>query len=268
MKAPVIRVIDIETAPNLAHVWSFFKTNVGLNQVLTNDFIMSYTYKDIGCDKVYYQDCRNSYLGKTAAEKRGYKRFVAGLRNALDKADLVIAHNGDRFDIPWINGQAAIHGITPPSPFRSIDTLTAARRAFRFPSYKLEYLVKRFKCSKHKMKHKKFPGHDLWMECLLGNTEAWDEMKEYNITDVHILEELYIKMRPWIKNHPNLGVITGKEETVCPKCGSDHIHYRGFYYTNLSKFHKFQCQDCGAWGRDRENILTKAQKKALSTNAL
>jgi hypothetical protein len=52
-------------------------------------------------------------------------------------------------------------------------------------------------CTTHKKKrHAKFPGFELWRECLAGNHEAWDEMREYNIDDVLSLEELYLVMRP------------------------------------------------------------------------
>ena len=43
-------------------------------------------------------------------------------------------------------------------------------------------------------------------------------MEEYNIQDVQLTEALYLEMRPWIKNHPNLsidslatGIVTGKQ---------------------------------------------------------
>lgn len=266
MTAPVIRFVDLETSPNIAHVWGLFKQNVGLSQLVTDDHIMSYTYKDLGDPTIVYNDCRENFRQKTPKDRKGYKKFIKELRNMLDEADIVIAHNGKRFDVPWINGQCALMRLKPPSPFRQIDTLLETRKAFRFPSYKLEYLVKRFGL-KTKIKHKKFPGHDLWMECLLGNDEAWEEMKEYNINDVVILEEFFLAIRPYLKGTPNLGVFLAEdEETVCPSCGGDHIHYRGYYYTNLGKYHKFQCQDCGAWGRDRVNILTKGQRATLGTN--
>lgn len=268
MSAPVIRIIDIETSPNLGHVWGLFKQNIGLSQLIADDHIMSYSYKDLGNPKVVYEDCRHCFKQKTGKEKREYKKFVKGLRNMLDESDIVIAHNGKRFDVPWINGQCALQRLKPPSPFRQIDTLLESRKAFRFPSFKLEYLIKRFGLGE-KLKHKKFIGHALWMECLQGNEEAWEEMKEYNINDVVILESFYLTVRPYFKGTPNLGVFLAEgEKTVCPACGGDHIHYRGYYQTNLGKYRKFQCQakGCGAWGRDRTSVLTKAQRAVLGTN--
>jgi hypothetical protein len=268
MTKPVIRFVDIETAPNLAHVWGMWKANIGVNQVVQDDYIMSYCYKDLGEEHCFYDDCRESFLQRKKGDKRKYKTFIKGLRDMLDKADIIVGHNGKKFDIPWIQGQCVLLGLKPPSPFKQIDTLLEARKAFRFPRYSLDYLTKRFKLTA-KLKHKNFIGHDLWMECMLGNMEAWDEMEEYNVNDVYILEELYLAIRPYILQHPNLGVFNEEGEgSACPKCGGHHINYRGYYTTNLAKYHKFQCMDCGAWGRDRTNVLTKVQRKILTTNAL
>ena len=56
----------------------------------------------------------------------------------LDEADIVCAHNGDAFDIKKINSRLITNGLNPPSPFKTIDTLKAARRAFKFDSNKLD----------------------------------------------------------------------------------------------------------------------------------
>ena len=258
MSLPKIVTIDIETAPNVAYVWSFFKTHVGAKQVLENSHIMSFAAKTLGDDEVRYMDNRSSDDSK----------IVAALIKELDEADIVIAHNGNKFDVPKIKGRAAIHGLKPPSPFKVIDTLKVARKHFGFPSNSLEYLTGVFNCETKKLSHSKFPGFELWLECLRGNEEAWDEIKEYNIADVVSLEDLYMKMRPWINDHPNIGVYTDDAKSRCPKCGSNHIAYRGYYHTNLSRFHRFQCKDCGAWGRDRTNCIDKEDRKSLATNAL
>lgn len=252
MKKPVIRTMDIETSPNLAHVWQFFQTNVGLNQVLEDGEILSFAYKDMGGDWVYYEDRRDN----------SYKQLVRKLCKAIDEADIIIGHNFRNFDMKWIRAAAALNGIKPPSEPVIIDTLTATKAAFRFPSYRLEYLSRVFKCAP-KSKHKKFPGHDLWVECIRGNEEAWDEMEEYNCQDVETNEELYNIIRPWIKAHPNMGLFTDEEGPHCPKCGSKHLHYRGYTYTGVSRFRKFQCQDCGGWGRERTNDLPKHLRKNL-----
>jgi hypothetical protein len=246
-------ILDIETAPKIAYVWRFFKENVGAKQVLEHGHIMSFAAKFLGDDHVYYEENRSS----------DDKKIVESLLTFLDGSDIIVAHNAKGFDLPSIRGRALVHGLEPPSPYSVVDTLLEARRNFKFESNSLEYLAKILGCSE-KLSHKDFPGFELWLECLRDNDEAWAEMMQYNIQDVETLEEVYLKMRPWMGMHPNVGVFSQKDRPICPKCGSEHIHYRGYAYTNVSKFRKFQCKECGAWGRSRHNEYPKAIKSDLS----
>lgn len=240
MKAKIL-ILDIETAPNIAYVWGAWKQNIGQNQWKDKGHIMSFAAKWLGDDEILYVENRKSN------DKPIVKKLVA----LLDKADIVVAHNGDKFDLPVILGRALVHSISPPSPYHTIDTCRIARRRFRFTTNSLANLAEELGLPDQKGKHKKFPGFELWLECLRGNDEAWQEMKDYNIEDVRVLEELYLKMRPYIDNHPNV-VHNGDGDIACPKCGSKNIQFRGYYYTKMGLcYRRFVCKDCGGWGRLR-----------------
>jgi len=243
-----ILVLDIETAPKIAYVWRFFKENISAKQVKEHGHIMSFSAKWLGGDEIFYEENR----------KDNDRLIVEKMCHLLDEADMIIAHNGERFDMKQIRARAVVHGIKPPSPVKVIDTLLIAKREFAFPSNSLEYLTTVMGCKTKKGGHKKFPGFELWLECLRGNEEAWSEMREYNIIDVLALEELYIKLRPYDTKHPNLAVYAeNKEEPVCPKCGGIHVQWRGYAYTSVGKYHRYQCNDCGGWGRGRYSLLAK-----------
>jgi len=252
-----ILIVDIETAPNLAFVWGLWKNNVGINQIKEYMHVMSYAAKWLCEDKIVYKESRTNKD----------KTLIKSLVKLFDEADIVVAHNGKKFDFPTVMARAIVHNIAPPSPYKVVDTLLVARREFRFPSNSLAALAIQFKVS-GKLEHKAFPGFALWSECLKGNPEAWDEMKAYNIQDIVTLEEVYLKMLPWMRYHPNVGVFDAKEEAVCPKCGGTHLHFRGYSYTNVGKYHRFQCQDCNGWGRTRFTILEKDKSKALVAHAV
>lgn len=263
MSKPKILIFDIETSPNLAHVWQFWQTNVGMNQIMEDGVMLSYAAKWLGEEKIIYKENRKG---------KSYKKFISGLWKLLNQADIVVAHNGKKFDMGWLRGQAAILRLPPPSPVKVVDTLLEARKIFYFPSYKLEYLTRVFQVS-GKLKHEKFHGHELWVQCMLENDEAWAEMKKYNIQDIVSLEELYMVMLPWIPNHPNLGVLIENEVAVCPSCGqSEHLQKRGYAYTNVSKFQRYACEKtvggCGRWARGRFNLYDKDKRKELIVNAI
>lgn len=243
-----ILIFDIETAPKISYVWRFFKENVGVDQVLHHGHVMSFAAKWLDEDDIYYHENRGSDDSNIIEAMCGY----------LDRADIVVAHNGERFDSPQVIGRALVHGLSPPSPYKMVDTCKVARKEFGFPSNSLAYIAKVLGCDE-KSDHKKFPGFKLWLECLKGNDEAWEEMAAYNIQDVETLEEVYLRMRPYIKNHPNVGVFSEEAEApTCNKCGSTHLHRRGYAYTNVGKYPRYQCQDCGGWSRGRYTELKKS----------
>lgn len=256
-----ILLFDIETAPNLAHVWRLFKENIGPDQLLKDGYILSFAAKWLGDpnNKIIYQENR----------LENDRFIVQQLINLLDEADMVIAHNGKNFDMGWVRAKAAVHGLKPFSPVKVIDTMIEAKKHFYFNSYRLSHLARVFGVAP-KDEHKEFPGHKLWLACIAGSNKAWNQMKRYNIQDVITLEQLYLKMRPWINNHPNVGALAEGDKPACPKCGSDKLHKRGFHFTNVSKFQRYQCQDkaCGAWSRGRFNLYDKDNKEALLNNAI
>ena len=252
-----ILIVDIETAPKLAYVWGFWNTNVGLNQTLSSTYIMSYAAKWLGDEGVAYAETRDENDQILCEQLSAY----------FDSADIVIAHNGSKFDIPIVRARSVLHGIKPWSPIKEIDTLKVAKKEFRFDRNSLAYLAD-FLGVEEKGEHKEFPGFELWSECIKGNPAAWREMRKYNIQDVETLEQVYLKLRPWIRNHPNLGVLAEDDRPLCPKCGCPHVQYRGYVTTNVGKYRKFQCNECGGWGRTRFTEYPKDKRKSLVVNAV
>lgn len=246
-----ILILDIETSPNLAYVWGAYKQFVSQEQWVDKSYIMSFAAKWLGESGVIYEENRN---GKD-------RKLVSRLFELLSEADIVVAHNGKAFDIPVILGRGVVHGINPPSPFHVVDTCIVARRQFRFVTNSLKNLAEELGIAE-KGDHEKFPGFKLWVECIRKNPEAWEEMRKYNIQDVVTLEQLYLKLRPYITNHPHVSRGTTDEQAVaCPKCEATDIHYRGWYFTKMGlAYRKFQCLECGGWGRERYS------DKDLNTN--
>jgi len=252
---PKILILDVETFPNTAYVWRFFKENIGAKQVLEYSTLASYAYKWLDEDVVWYEDTQH----------QSEKQLVRKLLAVLDAADIVVAHNGAKFDLPTIQGRALVLGLKPPSPYKIVDTLLVARYEFNFAGNSLEHLAILLGVEK-KGGHAKFPGFELWQECMRNNPEAWEEMKVYNKQDVSTLEEIYLKTRPYMRRHPNVAVYAETDKTLCPKCGSSHLQWRGYAVTNVYKYKKFQCQSCGGWGRTRFNEFPADKKHALAVN--
>jgi DNA polymerase elongation subunit (family B) len=252
---PKILIIDIETSPAVAYIWKFFKENISPKQVIKHPHIMSYAAKWLGEGEIFYEESRTPN-DKTLLQKLAY---------LLDQADIVVAHNGLGFDLPRIKSRLLVHGIKPPSPVKVIDTLKVARAEFGFSGNSLEYLSEVLDLRTQKGNHSKFAGFTLWSECLKGNEEAWAAMKDYNVKDIIVLEELYLRLRPYDTKHPNLAVYSEpSEDPVCPKCGGKHLQYRGYAYTSVGKFHRMQCTTCGGWSRTRYSLRGKDENLVVN----
>lgn len=256
-KGPRVLIFDIETAPILAHVWGLWENNVALNQIISDWHILSWSAKWLGDapDKVMYQDQRN------AKNIEDDKKLLQGIWDLLNEADIVITQNGKNFDQKKLNARFIINGFQPPGSYKHIDTKQIASKHFGFTSNKLEYMTDKLCVTYKKSKHGKFPGHEMWKECLSGNLDAWKEMEHYNKFDVLALEELYYKLIPW-DNGINFNLYHDSEDHVC-KCGSTSFHKNGFYYTGSGKYQKHKCKQCGAEHRDKENLFSKEKRASL-----
>lgn len=73
--------------------------------------------------------------------------LIASIYDMMNEADIVIAHNGDKFDTG---------------------------------------------------------GFELWARCMDNDIAAFEEMLEYNIYDVVLLEGLYQRIAPWYSTHVNV----------------------------------------------------------------
>jgi hypothetical protein len=259
MSGPKILLLDIETAPILAHVWGLWDQTVGLNQIKSDWHLLSWSAKWLNDPptKVMYEDQRK------AKNIEDDSKLLKSLWKLLDEADIIITQNGKSFDQKKIFARFILSGMKPPSTFKHIDTKLLAQKHFAFTSNRLEYMSDKL-CTKYKkLKHNKFAGFDMWKECLAGNQAAWKEMEKYNKHDVLALEELYTKLIPW-DSSINFSLYHEGEEHVC-SCGSTDFSKNGFAYTAAGKFQRYVCNKCGSESRDKVNLFSKEKKKSLRT---
>lgn len=246
-----ILLLDIETSPNIAHVWGLFNQNIGLNQLMSSSYMMSFAAKWRG-------DHKKKTVFKSVFHD-GRAEMLEELWRLLNEADAVIHYNGTKFDIPNCNKEFLLSGMQPPEPYHQIDLLRVVRSKFRFTSNKLDYVSKALGVGE-KVKH---AGHELWVKCLAGDTEAWEVMKKYNINDIIILESVYDKLLPWIADHPSHGLYTDLDRPVCPNCGGTHITKHGIETTKTSQYQRYRCEECKSPLRGKQSLLDKDKKKNL-----
>ncbi len=232
-----IWVIDLETAPSLGWVWQKWQTDV--IDFKSDGYILSFAAKKLGAKESIIKGlCDYPNFKK---DKEDDSALVKDLWKIMDEADILIAHNGDSFDMTTANMRFLFHGLKPPTPYKTVDTKKVAKQKFRFTSNKLDELGRYFGLGRKRPT----TGFVLWKGCMSGDMKSWRMMKKYNLQDIKLLEKLYYLFLPYITNHPNVN----KGEFACPKCGSQKVQKRGFSFTLARKKQRFQCQSeqCGGW---------------------
>ena len=234
-----ILFLDLETSPNLAHVWGLWDQNVSIGQLIDSTEVICFGARWYGQKKVIFKSVHHD--SKMA--------MLEALHEIMEEADILVGWNSAGFDHKHIRREFLEAGMLPPSPAKDVDLMRVARSQFRFPSNKLDYVSQRLGVGA-KVKHS---GFQLWIDCMAGNDKAWREMKKYQIQDVDLLVDLYEKFLPWIKGHPSVALDEGRPEG-CVNCGSESLQRRGVSKTLTAEYHRYQCQACGKWQKSKTRV--------------
>lgn len=257
---PKILLLDIETSPLEVYVWGLLRNNYIPIDFIKKDWaILCYAAKWLFGDKIF-----GAKVTPREAVERRDDSIIKGLWDLFEKADIIIAHNGDNFDIRKSNTRFAKADLGPPSPFQSVDTKKAAQKTLNLPSYKLDYIA-RFYGLPVKIK----TDFDWWKQCvddeLFTKTQrkkALKRMFDYNKQDINVLEEVYLKLRPWTRSHPNVSLYMDCEAFRCSNCGNENVKALNRpYVTPAGMYDAFRCMGCGAIGRSRYTNLTMSERK-------
>lgn len=245
-KNPKLLYIDIETAPTLAYAWGAFDQYIRPENIVEDWFVMAWAAKWVCSSYIYSRVCRPKEI-----KKCNDGRIVKPLWDLFNEADVIIGHNSDQFDIKRMNWRWMVHGYRPPKPYKTVDTLKELRKVAAPTSRSLDYVTKQLNLN-GKMKH----SPELFYKCKQGDGDALRELRKYNEIDVLEGESLYLKIRPWMKNHPNMGLYYEDNSERCKNCGSEDLDYDSKHpiITAANAYICWTCNTCGAHGRTPESV--------------
>ncbi len=243
-----VLIFDIETAPLRAYTWSKFQKGVSDQDIISRSFILTWSAKWLFEDEILSDRLTPKELDPVKKFKEGNdKRITKSLWKLLNEADVVIAHNLDKFDERVANTAFFRHDLKLPSSYTKVDTLKEARGRFRLESNRLDYIATRVLG----IEGKKQTERGLWIRCMEGEYSALEYMDEYCQQDVRVLEDVYLALRPYMKRHPNLGLFINETNETCHKCGSSDLKKVGVRRTMLNEYDELRCEHCGSLNRRR-----------------
>lgn len=254
---PAILVFDIETTPIDAYCWRVWQENVHVEQIKKPSELLCFAAKWLGEPTIAFHG-RLSPKGRYA---RSDRELATTLWELFDRADVLVAHNGRAFDAKTMNARFVAAGLPPPSPYKVFDTCLVARRTFNFPHNSLAGLAAYLKLGA-KVAHE---GFSLWLRCMAGDREAWQQMEAYNIQDVLLLEEVYTKLRAWASPNPaNVALLYPPGAPRCVCCGSTAlVELVKTALTAVNEYPAFRCRSCGRICRSGSRVKGRREKDVL-----
>ena len=234
---PKILHYDIETSLAKSYHFQQWKVNLSQKQKIQESHLLSHAWA-WGDGEVV-----GSVLTVEEMLNHDPERLVLECWSLLDNCDILVAHNGKRFDVKKVNSYFLQYGMPPPSPYKVIDTLLIAKAKFALPFNSLAYLAE-FLNVEQKIDT---GGIDLWIRCDKGDPEALQSMLEYNMGDITTLRGVYNHLISWSNDNVNVALYSD-HGTSCPHCASDDVSLiNGKHaYTAAQKYSVYRCNECGA----------------------
>lgn len=242
-----ILLFDLETSPIVARVWSLWQNGINIDDILEDWTLLCFSAKWLFEDNVI-----SHRLTEQELINRDDKRITTELWKLMNEADIIIAHNAVKFDIRKSNSKFLKHDLNLPSPYQVIDTLQHVKKRINLTSNKLDYIARYLGVG-----GKMVTPSGIWRKVMENDYSMLIEMDKYCQQDVICLEEVYLKLRPYIQPHPNVGLHIAENINSCPSCGSLELNWdeNKVYTTNANQYYAFRCNSCGSLGRSKKSLF-------------
>lgn len=240
-----ILILDVERLPGITQQYWWDRGDLK-NRYIHYETVVRQPRTTIVCMKWYDRD---EPIELAEWDKGGRKAFLKKVHRLLEQADIVVGHNIDNADIPWLKGDMHIEaGLPPLPPFKTVDTLKVLRRQFKsgVPFKGLDAF-----CQIVGIPSKTDHYDRMAMERAVdGSVEDRERLTSYCTGDVIATQGLLDYLRPHITNHPTLFVDGESAMNVCNRCGSSETSPNAKrYVANVMTYTMLKCANCGGYRR-------------------
>lgn len=249
MGKPKIITVDLETLPEMRQVMKYYPKlsqypGTTLKANLTSALCFSYKELDVGKKA----EIVNAWDFKTRWAKNinDDSKLIEAAYEIIKDADVVVAHNGRRFDYKFLNTRLVKHGLPLlPNKIKYVDTCAEARKNFLMTSNSLAALTEFFEIGE-KLEN---GGWELWEKIMWEkDPEAMKLMSEYCKRDVEITEPVFKLIRANITGLPNWNNFTEEPQKVCKTCGHFDLNKNGTRIQKNGLHQAYVCKVCGSVG--------------------
>lgn len=142
---------------------------------------------------------RNDVVNKAGwvkGQRGDDKEIVKQVCHIVRSHDVIVAHNGHRFDLPFLRTRALRWGLKPLKEPKMVDPLQIAWRKFRLRSNRLGAISDLLG-----IEDKKTPlDLSVWADAMLnGSKKAMDLIVEHCEADIRVLSGVLQHVKPFIK---------------------------------------------------------------------
>ncbi len=258
-KKPKIVICDIETIPNLPEalkVWTQLSDYPGRTLKADITSIICFGYRVYGERKKAQVISLWDYPTTWNRNVNNDYPLVKAIHSILKDADILVTHNGKRFDMPFINTRIMYHmrhtpnhGLSLLPNMPHVDTCKIAKNHLFLFNNRLNTLGKFLNLGEKK----DTGGWDLWVEVYHRNKKSMQKMSRYCARDVDLTCEVFSVLKAVAKDMPNLGMYS--KNKVCTKCGSTEVIARGPRPTKTRIVQTYRCKTCGSWSQQTKHLL-------------
>ena len=230
-KTKKVLFYDLEMFPGIYYGWSKFNPPF---QQIAKTAINMISYKWAHRGKVQtIKLTKKQHKENPRQEKVLIEKFL----KVMNEADIIIGHNGDKFDFKKFNARVMKYGLNPVKKPRMFDTLKMVKREAAFDSHRLGDL-----CTELDIPTKIETEKNLFVTAE-RDWEKYLDLVNYCEHDVIALEALYERIKP----HSTPTFDFSGHNRACTSCGSVHIRKNGKYLlANGTEVARYRCNDCGS----------------------
>jgi hypothetical protein len=239
-----ILILDVERLPGITTQYWWDRGDLK-NRYIHYETVDRHPRTTIVCAKWYDQA---DVIELAEWDKGGRKKFLKKVHRLMSEADIIVGHNLDQADVPWLAGDLFIEGGLPPlPPFKTVDTLKVLRKQFKSgaPFKSLDAFCQIAGIDAKTDRYDR----NAMERAVNKSVDDQQRLTAYCTGDVLATQGLYDYLRPFINNHPALFVDGKDSMTVCHRCGHDTEPIPRRYVANIMSYSMRRCTNCSGYSR-------------------